>query len=290
VSCTSISNCFAVGSSFDKPSGTYVTLVERWNGTNWVIVPSPNPPGATYYSALYGVSCTGTTNCFAVGVSSDKNSGAVVPLIERWNGINWSIVPSPNPNPPGWGESNLNGVSCTSSTSCFAVGDTGHEPGPFVTFVERWNGTSWAIVPSPSPHPFGFTNVALNAVSCTSTTSCFVVGSGYDVFGDTEFGFVERWNGTRWTTVSNPNPTTGSVLDGVSCTSTTNCFAVGYVDLNYRTFTLVERWNGTRWAIVRSANPTGATSSALYGVSCISTRSCFAVGYSSEGTLIERQK
>ena len=79
--------------------------------------------------------------------------------------------------------------------------------------------------------------------------------------------------------------------NGVSCTSATNCFAVGATGQPFGpSYTLVERWNGTRWAIVRSAKPTGATSSALYGVSCISTRSCFAVGYSSEGTLIERRR
>ncbi|MDP9331956.1 MAG: hypothetical protein M3Q30_01395 [Actinomycetota bacterium] len=324
VSCTSATNCFAVGGA----------LIERWDGTSWAIVPSPNPTGATY-SSLNGVSCTSSTNCFAVGwyytsgsashalvERWDGTSWTIIPspnaihglnsvsctsttncfavagggLIERWNGTSWAIVPSPDPNPPGWGGSPLYSVSCTSTTSCFAVGSVGHEPGPWDTFVERWNGTTWAIVPSPNPNPAdGAWNFALNSVSCTSTTSCVAVGNASSMFDNPtpNFGFVERWNGTSWTTVSSPNPTTGSVLDGVSCTSATNCFAIGYVvDLNsgQPTFTLVERWNGARWAIVRSANPTGATSSALYGVSCISTRSCFAVGSSSEGTLIERRK
>jgi hypothetical protein len=187
VSCTSISNCFAVGSSFDNSSGTYVTLVERWNGTSWVIVPSPNPPGARG-SGLSGVSCTSTTSCFAVGSYGDT-SGTGVPLVEGWNGIRWAIVPSPNPSPrPDFGGSNLYGVSCTSPTNCLAVGTASHTPPPwygFTTFVERWNGTAWAIVPSPNPNP-----------------------------GDGVWGFA---------------------LNSVSCTSTTNCFAVGnanYLDFN----------------------------------------------------------
>src|SRR5438128_396049 len=47
-------------------------------GPPFVIVPSPNPPGAV--GGLSSVSCTSTTSCFAVG-------GA---LIERWNGTSWA--------------------------------------------------------------------------------------------------------------------------------------------------------------------------------------------------------
>jgi hypothetical protein len=267
VSCTSTTNCFAVGS-----------VVERWNGANWTIVPSPKDVG------LSSVSCTSTTNCFAVGISG----GA--PAVERWNGASWTIVPSPNPNPPGWGYSDLYSVSCTSVTNCLAVGSTGHAPGPFNTFVERWNGTSWAIVPSPnppSPNPYddAYWIFVLYGVSCTSTTNCFAVGTAYNMFEDhPPLGFVEHWNGTSWAVVPSPNPpdaTYGSELYGVSCTSATNCFAVGHTDQN-PSYTLVERWNGAGWEIVPSpsAKRPGArfVNSDLHSVSCTSTTNCFAVG------------
>ena len=68
------------------------TLVERWNGTSWSIVTSPNPSGATF-AVLSGVSCPSTTSCYAVGESAlDKT------LVEHWNGTSWSIVASPNPS------------------------------------------------------------------------------------------------------------------------------------------------------------------------------------------------
>jgi hypothetical protein len=290
VSCTSTTNCFAVGSS---ASGT---LVERWNGTSWAIVPSPNPTG-TGGSELNGVSCTSSTSCFAVG-DYGNSSGAIDTLVERWNATSWAIVPSPSPIPPilPW-KSILYGVSCTSTTSCFAVGSVGHEPGPFDPLVERWNGTSWAVVPSPSPTPpIGAPNSALYGVSCTSTTSCFAVGSFYDFIQDTGAvgAFIERWNGTGWAIVPSPYPTglPENTLTGVSCTSSTNCFAVGSFTKNIggHSVTLVERWNGTSWAIVLSGNPSGAPGGSLSSVSCTSTRSCFAVGYSSEGTLVERRR
>ena len=83
MSCTSTTSCFAVGDVeiYDNNNSVTVhTLVERWNGTSWAIVPSANPNGAPY-NRLSSVSCTSTTNCFAVG-SSASDSGSFT-LIER---------------------------------------------------------------------------------------------------------------------------------------------------------------------------------------------------------------
>jgi hypothetical protein len=66
VACTGISSCIAVGASGDSDALHVRTLAERWNGSRWVIVNSPNPAGATY-SFLSAVSCTGPSNCVAVG-------------------------------------------------------------------------------------------------------------------------------------------------------------------------------------------------------------------------------
>ncbi len=326
VSCTSTTNCFAVGSSGDGSVSS--TLIERWNGTSWAIIPSPNPTGATD-SALNDVSCTSITNCFAVG------TGGVGTLVERWDGTSWAIVPSPNPT--GEPQNVLTDVSCVSATSCFAVGWFGHTFGPrdtlFETLVERWNGTSWAIVPSPNPIGSPYSN--LFGVSCTSATNCFAVGFSGSNAGPPFSTLIERWDGTSWAIVPSPNPSaaTSSHLYGVSCSSTDSCFAVGYfvgsttfptlverwdgtswaivpspistgalndVSCTSTTNCLavgspnVERWNGTSWGIVPSGNPTGARGGTLLGVSCTNTRSCFAVGYrgtdSGAVTLVERRR
>jgi hypothetical protein len=102
-----------------------------------------------------------------------------------------------------------------------------------------------------------------------------------------------------WSIVPSPRPPGYApvVLNGVSCPSPTNCFAVGYA---YPPNTglinpLVEHWNGHAWSIMTSPKPRAADSSYLNGVSCSSTTSCFAVGYSQFGsapyaykTLVER--
>ena len=102
---------------------------------------------------------------------------------------------------------------------------------------------------------------------------------------------VQHWDGTSWSILTSPNPpgATISQLAGVSCSSTTNCVAVG----RYTTSTgasaadsgpfatLVEQWNGTTWSIVASPNPSGATFARLDRVSCTATDNCMAIGVSS---------
>lgn len=271
VSCPSTTSCFAVGRQG----------VEHWDGTSWSIMPSP---GAVYYNELSAVSCPSTTSCFAVGYKSVASG--VKTFVEHWNGTRWSIMPSPN----GAGaENRLSGVSCSSTTSCFAVGNLGPSAGGFAnkSLVERWNGTTWSIMPSPTPT--GADIVDLRGVSCPSTTSCFAVGryrSGWS--GD--LMLVEHWNGTSWSIVASPNPTGtfGFELLGVSCPSTTSCFAVGYKTVATGDKTFVERWNGTRWSMMASPNGAAGAENTLSGVSCSSTTRCFAVGRSGSATLVER--
>jgi hypothetical protein len=86
--------------------------------------------------------------------------------VERWNGTSWAI--QTNPTPEG---SELEGVSCVSTTACTAVGYVG-TPEPL---IERWNGASWS--PMPAPNPAGSTYTWLESVVCTSTTEC--IANGY---------------------------------------------------------------------------------------------------------------
>ena len=71
VSCTSATACVAVGSTADH------ALVERWDGSLWTIMPTPDPPGAPGEMAeLVSVACASARDCSAVGRSF---------LISEWN-------------------------------------------------------------------------------------------------------------------------------------------------------------------------------------------------------------
>jgi len=142
VSCPT-SSCMAVG-LYSVPGSLptddiYKTLTERWNGSQWTIVASPN--GSRFGDGfLSGVFCTSPLACIAVGGAGGQT------LAERWDGRTWTVLPSPNPASDFVG---LSSVSCAGST-CFAVGGYG-EASVHKTLIERFDGSRWAIQPSPNP-------------------------------------------------------------------------------------------------------------------------------------------
>jgi hypothetical protein len=63
-------DCWAVGYYF---TGSVVqTLIERWDGTSWAIVTSPNP-SASLNNLLYGVTCVSASDCWAMGYYTTAN-------------------------------------------------------------------------------------------------------------------------------------------------------------------------------------------------------------------------
>jgi hypothetical protein len=215
VSCISVSACTAVGSRLNSTRTTGLTFAERWNGTEWSIQKTPTPADSVSNEggpALIDVSCHSANACVAVG-DYETSTGRFMPLVERWNGTEWSIQKSPKP-PAGAKYNGLSGVSCTSATACTAVG--GFDNGMAV--AERWNGTEWVLQKTPSA-----SGRSLFKVSCTSAHACTAVGIHRIAT------LVEHWNGTKWVTQRTPNVARelGPTLRDVSCISARVCTAVG---------------------------------------------------------------
>ncbi|PYL17838.1 MAG: hypothetical protein DME30_05420 [Verrucomicrobia bacterium] len=288
VTCMSASDCWAVGTSFAAGAVTQ-TLIERWDGTAWTIVSSPNA-GVAQGNFLYGVTCVSTSECWAAGYYNA--AGAAQTLIERWDGTSWAIVSSPNTSTTR--NNFLYGVTCVSASECWAVG--GHYTGSVnQTLIERWDGISWAIVNSPS------TNAAEHnqfyGVTCPSALDCWAVGFYKNSLTGNNQTLMERWDGNSWALV--PSPNTLSIQDNhlfaVTCVSESECWAVGdYVNsnaLSRSVQTLIERWDGTSWAVIASPNASTQTD-VLFGVSCRSASDCWAAGYQTTNsvsqTLIEQ--
>jgi hypothetical protein len=293
------------------------------DAAGWTVVPSPNKGTS---SSLSAVSCTNSSVCVAVGVSSTAPS-AEKTLSETWNGTTMAVVPSP---PSGSNtEIELNGISCSSASFCIAVGRVFKSGGDQI-LSEKWNGSTWSQLTSPTMGPDAFVDV--NGVSCKSPTFCMAVG--WFTFEPTE-AFAMKWNGSSWAVETVPNdgntednvlksvscPTTsfciavgdgpgqlidrwnGSTwsivsttanfgLDGVRCRSTTFCIAVGARSLGSITGTLAEKWNGATWSVLSTPNVSGSPGNILLSVSCTSTTFCMAGGYaqgsgSTQDTLTE---
>jgi hypothetical protein len=273
-SCVSSSSCEATG-YYENGAGTSRALAERWNGSEWSIQATPNPSGAKS-ADLEWVACSSASACEATG-HYENASGVTVTLAEHWNGTEWSLQPTPNPE--GAKESALEQVSCVSAASCMASGFSKNSSGTLVTLAEHWDGTSWSLQSPPNPE--GAKASRLTGLSCTSATNCEATGY-YENSSGASAPFAERWNGANWALQSLPNPEPGKnsyLLGGASCSSSTSCTAAGfYINGEGHATPLAERWNGTQWSVQPMPAPGGSQATYLYGVSCTSSTYCEASG------------
>jgi hypothetical protein len=289
VSCASPSLCFAVGHSF--VSGTLnvspdvtTVIIERWGGHSWTLgnAPTPNLVGET--PSLTDIACASVSSCFAVGEYRAFAHGVVSlgTLIDHWNGAGWALSRPPTPDTGGVSLPLGPGVTCSGVSLCFAVGSSASTASNFHTVVDRWAGSSWSTVSSPSTASGA---QFLGSVSCAGPTRCFAVGRQGPSFGNTYQTLIEQWNGSAWSVAPSP-PSAQRInqLNSVSCTSATRCYAVGsWGDLNNGpaskpTINLIERWNGTSWAVIPSPSVSTPQNQELSGVACPRPSLCFAVG------------
>ncbi len=150
VSCVSASECVAVGST--QIGFVIETLVLVWDGIEWSIVSSPN--AGTSNDQLRSVSCVSTSECVAVGYARTEDD-VYETLVLVWDGIEWSIVPSPN---AGTIDDQLFSVSCVSVSDCVAVGSTNNGSdtetlvlamtGPVSPPTTTTTGSSTPVVPT----------------------------------------------------------------------------------------------------------------------------------------------
>jgi hypothetical protein len=308
VACASASACVAVGDDRNS-SKAWVPLAGGWNGGEWQLQSVPLPSGATE-GALEGVSCSSATACTAVGWYHVTSTGENQLLAERWNGSEWTVQATPTQSGKPLYVA-LNGVTCSSATSCVAVGYYWKTGLQATTIIISWNGSEWKTQSSPSPKEFN----KLTSVSCTSASACTAVGTQYsealiERWNGTEWSVqtgasggpsglsgvactsatactavgsngAESWNGTTWTkqTIPTPSGAKETVLEGISCSSSTSCFAAGsYTNSSGVKVTLGDAWNGTEWGEMATPNPVGAIRSRLYAASCPSASECAAVG------------
>src|SRR5215831_4116044 len=209
VSCATSADCWAIGvwmrpHGTGGPSGTGGgTLTEHWNGTAWARVATPTDNGgvstwimglplasANTVATMKDVSCVRGGACMAAG--SGKYDGSLRgsrALTQRWNGTAWANVGTPAL--AGANITDLLALSCTSASWCMAVGYSASRSKATHALAERWNGSAWAIVPTPSlPNWAGS---ALTGVSCVRPTECWargMLGNGGS--------FLAHWNGARW--------------------------------------------------------------------------------------------
>lgn len=212
-------NAWAVGSS--RTSKARKSLIQRWNGTSWELVSSPNP--GTLGNSLLGVAAAGPDDIWAVGW---RNSGdGLRSLLLHYDGTRWTAG-SAVPN-VGTGDNVLTGVSAVSGDDVWATGYyvDGEE---HKTLTLHYDGSSWSHVPSRNG-PDG-TSV-LMGVDASSPTNAWAAGFEYRTATHRYVASTQRWDGSGWTVspndISDDGKKESAMFDVAKAPGSSQVWAIG---------------------------------------------------------------
>ena len=261
VTTLSSSDAWAVGTDNDAPQ-TQRAVVEHWAGSAWNVITLPSQPGS--FAVLEDVSTSSSSDGWAVGSSVAQDSSTRT-LTYHWDGVQWTLVPSPNVGKID----RLLGVVSLSPSDVWAVGSFEGRSLIVHPLVEHWDGSAWSIVKLPGQ----VGGMYLTRVTGSSSSDVWAVGSIRS--GEGTMPVAEHWDGTVWSAT----PTIGgagqtNVFNDVLESSLNDVWAVG----DSATLTLAEHWDGSAWSIVPSANP-GDLSDSLSGVGGVPGGDLWAVGF-----------
>lgn len=209
-------------------------LVEHWNGASWQIVsspPLPPSPAPNNGASLRATRIPGTHQLWAVGEwHAWVSMGRGQPLIERWDGAAWQVVPSPA-LPKGALGGGWSGVVALSATNAWAVGSYAiKNPGDSHPLIAHWDGASWQNVVANSDTYGALDSVAAASATDVRAAGSLLTGPGASSGNGQRVPLIEQWNGATWQTASVPAlPSTALFQQGLHITTdgAANYWAVG---------------------------------------------------------------
>ena len=237
-------------------------------------------------------------SCFSAGKPCIGLDGYIKPpanapaaSLRTWNGKAWGPVYSTLAGKAGDSFSDL---SCLSASFCVVAGDRNGATS-VAPIAATWNGSGWSEVSVPAPRTSAHI-ASLDSVSCVSAKFCVAEGEYTPVYrqepadGELSLGFLDIWNGTKWSLSWTMKGVQGGLasggLGGVSCRTAASCVAVGYkfnpsfvlVAQQDQTYVAVAlKWNGRTWS--KTTVPLPAKGQGLLdSVSCWAPGHCVAVG------------
>ena len=251
VSATASGDAWVVGASRNgRPA------IVHWDGHTLTQVAIPAGMGE-----LRGVSAISSTDAWAVGGLARPRSADFSTLVMHWNGVKWSVVPSPN---SGTGSNELIGVRALSDRDVWAVDQQGQGVAPGAV-IFRWNGSRWsqsrlpaavaaAVVGGPRAQGDG-----INAIAPTSPTTAFAavtylfaLPQGHGSFFS---GRMLRLRRGRW---SQSASFVGAPMFAASAVSDHDAWAAGYFCKGTTCPPFqpaLAHWDGRRWRGVPGSGP-----------------------------------
>jgi hypothetical protein len=275
ISARSSNDIFAVGWINDHNNNNLPRpLTLRWDGKRWTDVWCPTMGSE---AQLFAVTYLPDGDAFAVGKYGDPWLGLNLTFAVRWdhNFNVWQISPTLDiPNADNF----LYGVSGTSNTDVWAVGEFDDGFNPVQTLAQHFDGAAWRIVQTPNVGQFN----SLSSVAAASPKDVWAAG-----MGNGNQTLIEHWDGQLFSVVHSPNdPGTAmggwNYFGGIAAGAGGNLWAVGhYIPKQIAREILISHGDSLNWTIyphpaVPPAQPKDQHS--LRGVSIDSAGGAWAVG------------
>jgi hypothetical protein len=242
VSCASLTSCMIT---------SYQGGIRRWDGSSLTdtTLPSAN-------DLMADVSCPTVSFCLAVGGSIPAPGSAVA--LEWTGGTSWTAVPL-----SGIVSASLYRVSCANPSVCVTTDSSGDFQ------LGTWNGTTLTggTTQTMGPYDVGYARVA-----CASTTVSECQVSWYQ-------STLAQWGSQTVHSVGGgPSLTYAGALFGLSCSSATDCVAIGELGTNQSATRAAWHFDGTSWTQDTSWSIPNYADTEATSLSCPSSTFCMMGG------------
>ena len=194
LSCGAVGSCVGIG----YVQGTGRPLAMKFSSGTWSILANPKMPVTKPVTAsLTSVNCQSASSCWVVGAFAGTGTSPTM-LVMHFDGT--SFTANGLPTPSGSTEAFLNDISCTSSTSCVAVGSSDTD-----AIAESLSGSTWSEKSFPSL-------ATLTTISCPEVGTCDAYGATVAVSG---IGYAdlteEKLSAGSWTAVDRTTDVPGPI-------------------------------------------------------------------------------
>lgn len=247
----------------------------------WCVTSGPASDHPPLIPNLTSIAAIAPDNIWAVGNESSRGSiydYPSVPLIEHWDGTQWSIVPEADttalyqslvqrltgvPSSKITEATALNSISAVSANDIWAIGSiSANGPSSSVshTLIEHWDGQQWQLIAGPNVKPAVGT-MSLNSIAAVAANDVWAVGfinppvssSSGSTSQPTNVlpqPVVEHWNGSGWSAVTLPGVSKTQFFESVTATAPDNVWILGEATEEGGSIPLAAHWDGQNWQVI----------------------------------------
>jgi hypothetical protein len=235
---------YAAGNFIDSNGRQYVA---KWNGITWNEL-GIDTVGLNAVAPIYAVAVDQAGIVYAAGDFTDAVFAAGHRYVAAWNGQQWGEL----------GPDSITGLNADSTILALATDKHGdlYAAGAFTDssgyfYVAKWDGTAWTELGGTDSTGL-FANGQINTLISDTAGNLYAGGTFTDSSG---YYYIAKWNGAKWTELSNPATNQLSVLGPIKALtldSVGNVYAGGMIPDSDGQFYYVIVWNGSQLIVANN--------------------------------------